>query len=306
MDSERLGRVGIVGAGGGFRGISIVGFLESFINHGLHKQWKYGFGVSVSAIILSAFSRAKKTEDYPLILKKVIDQFSEIEKFGPDCVFDFSKIGIVRHAFDESLMDNSHIFRLLEGMDPKECLGSPLRFEFAVQSKKFGRKRVFSNNMKIFADTPELFRTAVGASACLPPFFGPVQFAMGSEGDVFSDGFSIYMDGAIKTCDTIFVLFPYPQRYSAPQPLRFRWLSNFVINYEIQLRETDRQILNCAISHAKLNGGPRIIPVYADNAPPSLGTLRFSKPDAGHEGDLTLGRRAALATMDRQLRKLGI
>lgn len=306
MQLNDLGRVGIVGGGGGLRGISIVGFLRAMIDRGIHEKVKYAFGVSVSALVLCPFSKARKSEDWPDIWEDLWKRFEIIGRRGPEAIFDFSFRRLVTGA--ESLVDNSRLFDLLKDLDPKECVSSPLRFEASVQSRRYGRKIILVNHAPLFKRNPEFFRKVPVASAALTPFFAPVHLPFNGEDDSLSDGISIFMGSAVKQCDTIFVLLPYPRRhvfrptekYGRLSPMHIPIVRNFVEGYEIQHQEADSQVLGCAISHAKANGYPRIITVHADTCPASVGPLDFQK------NDYPLAAKAAEALMAGKLRSLGL
>ena len=281
---EQLGRVGVVGASGGFRGASIVGFLEGLTERGAVIE--YAYGVSVSALVLAGFAEAHSPEKYPRALSRIIQRFREVEERGSEEVFNFNPLNLAGHLLGDSLMGNSSLYELLFGLDIESCLNSPMRFDFGVQSEQKGENIIFSNRSSIFELNSELFRRAVVASASLTPFFAPVEIG----GDSCTDGISISLDGATKHCDTVFVFFP--------------WFRHFVINYEIQIRKTDARILECALSHAQIRGHPKIYRVFADDSPLSLGTLSFKKKSRNYEGDLTVARLGAKSLIERKLRSI--
>lgn len=304
MKLKDLGRVGIVGGGGGLRGISTVGFLRALIERGVHRQVNYLFGVSVSALVLSAFSKARDPEDWQDIWESVRTRFNIIEKRGAGAVFDFSFRRLVTGA--ESMVDNSRLSDLLKDLDPKECVTSPMHFEAAVLSRHYGRKIILSNHSNIFKKKPILFPKLPEGSSALTPFFAPVRLPINGEEDMLSDGISIFMGSAVKRCDTIFALFPYPKQYVARpveqygrlSPMHIPIVRNFVESYEIQHKVEDDLVLGCAVSHAKISGRPRIIPVYADTCPVSVGPLDFAK------GDYPVACKMAEELMSRKLHTL--
>lgn len=295
---EQLGRVGVVGASGGFRGASIVGFLEGLTECGVVIE--YAYGVSVSALVLAGFAEAHSPDEYPKAIKRIIHRFKEIEERGSEEVFNFNPLNLAGHLLGDSLMGNSSLYELLFGLDIQSCLTSPMRFDFGVQSEQRGENIIFSNRSSIFELNPELFRRAVVASASLTPFFAPVEIG----GDSCTDGISISLDGATKYCDTVFVLFPYPRKHQMDNDGFPPWFRHFVINYEIQIRKTDARILECALSHAQIRGRPKIYRVFADNSPLSLGTLSFKKKSRNYEGDLTVARLGAKSLIERKLRSI--
>lgn len=302
--SRKRGRIGVVAAAGGFRGISTVGFLEEMFSQGLNDDLNYYYGVSVSSLIGAALAEAKDASELPKALAGVRARFENIERKGPGQVFNFG-VGTFFHSLSpksEGLLPTENIKALFRGINPKKCVSSPLLFEFGAQSERLGGKKIFSNRDQRFRDNPELLTKALLGAVALQPLFPPVEIF----GDKISDGLSIYMHGAVKRCDTIFALFPYPRKYEPTPHATYghllhaampTWLWNFVSQYEIQVREANKQVLQCAMTHAKLTGAPRIIPVYADGSPKSLDTASFHGASGQKCGDLTSARLAARKVM---------
>lgn len=306
--SRKRGRIGVVAAAGGFRGISTVGFLEEMFSRGLNENLNYYYGVSVSSLIGAALAEAKDASELPKALSEVRGRFESIEAHGPGQVFNFG-VGTFFHSLSpksEGLLSSENIKTLFRGINPKKCVSSPLLFEFGAQSERLGGKKIFSNRDPRFRENPALLPVALLGSASLLPLFPPVEIF----GDKISDGLSIYMHGAVKRCDTIFVLFPYPRKYEPTPHATYghlvhaampTWLWNFISQYEIQVREANKQVLQCAMTHSRLTKGPRIIPVYADGSPKTLDTAGFHGPSGHAPGDMTLARLAARKVMAETL-----
>lgn len=209
-----LGRVGVVGAGGGFKGACIPGFLRPLIRRGV--QIDYLASVSVSTLMFARLSEARKQSDLASILDHVNSRWDWIEEGGPKVVFPFSAGGLwdgIRHC--HFLKNHDPLFRLVENFRPEKSVVSPIQFEFFARDVENKEYTTFSNRDQLFKDSPELMRRAVVASACLWPAFSPIDVGPKKYGD----GGFITLDGAVRFgCDTIFVLFPYPETYQAPKP----------------------------------------------------------------------------------------
>jgi hypothetical protein len=300
-----FGKVGLVLAGGGYRGVNHIGFLEALAERGVHKNLVYFYGVSVSAIQGFVLSQARKPGEFPKILKKIKKHFLGIEKEGPGAIFNFGIVTFFKalSGDGDGILQSDCLLELFEEVDVQRSLDSYFTFEFGVQSRRTGRKRIISNKSPDFRHDMQALVRAVIGSASLPPIFGPVDVL----DDKFSDGFSIYMGGAVKRCDTIFVLFPYPAKYipssrqerSLGLPISIpNWYWNFVDQYEIQVREANFEILSCALNNAKRDSGPRIISVFADDSPETLQTSYFRTKTNGGSGDITSALTSSFRTME--------
>lgn len=210
---DALGKVGIVGAGGGFKGACIPGFLGPLIKRGVPID--YLASVSVSTLMFARLSEAQKQSDLSSILDHINATWKWIEESGPRVVFPFSAGGLwdgIRHC--HFLKDHKPLFKLVEDFRPEKSIISPIRFEFFAREIESKEYTTFSNRDHLFRGNPELMKRAVVASACLWPAFPPID--VGSK--KYEDGGFITLDGAVRFgCDTVFVLFPYPKTYQAPR-----------------------------------------------------------------------------------------
>lgn len=208
---ETLGKVGIIGGGGGLRGAVIPGFLEPLIRRKIPIH--YLSAVSVSSLMFAKLAEAQSPEDFPFLLKHIIKGWEEVEEKGPKSVFDFSRKNIRLWKSHAIFKDNSPLWKLTEDIDCVKVVNSPIRFDVAVFDDETKEHKIFSNHDENLRQNPQLLRNIVIASASLRPLFRPTQV-----GDRFYyDGGYIDLGGALEFgCETIFVLFPYPRLYRKP------------------------------------------------------------------------------------------
>lgn len=208
-------KIGIVAEGGGLRGGSQPGHLQALFEAGIYPI--YLFGVSVGALNLAPLSQAHEPSDFLQILKKgILPVWEKIDKVGPEYVFPYS-IGksLARLWSGRSLLPHKTLYRLLEDFEPQKSISSPVEFEFAVLRESDKSYQVFSNHDKIFRANPDLLIDAIVSSACPVPIFDAVEIG----GEYFDDGgFAAASRAAERGCDTIFILYPWPERYLKPTP----------------------------------------------------------------------------------------
>ncbi len=253
---EVFGRVGIVGAGGGFRGTTIPPLVEAILERGI--KIDYLGGVSVSALVLAKLSEAGKQEDLRPLLNHVYEIWRSIEIVGPQAVFPPPHKWHIWNK--QSFADSDPLFRLLQNFDPKKSVASPIRFDVFVKDDETKQHLTLSNRDQVFVQNPEFLRSAVVASASIRPFFPPVEVA----GRFYYDGGFITLRGAIDHgCDTIFVLFPYTKEYSKPAASRdwfekhFPSVSDSVANHSVDVRLLDVRALEDADRHNEKVGYKR-------------------------------------------------
>lgn len=241
-----LGRVGIVGSGGGFRGVAIVGFLEVLLKKLTEGNIPvvYLAGVSVSALNLCRLSEAKKQGDLLFLLDDLIAIWNYVEKNGPKSVFNIKWRKVLNNS---SLLPSEPLFRLLRDFDPSKSILSPITFDCFVFDDENQEHKTLSNRDPLFINNPGLFKKAVAASASLSPYFPTIQIDNRS----YSDGGYIDLSRAMTLgCNTIFVLFPYPKVYIAPNlaiiafiEKHFPWMLTLIRAVAALLRERDSDSL---------------------------------------------------------------
>ncbi|MEK9179910.1 MAG: patatin-like phospholipase family protein [Patescibacteria group bacterium] len=241
--AEFFGKIGIVASGGGFRGVAVLGFLIPLLH--LLARYKlmvrYYGAVSVSAFMLARSSEAHKPEDYEPLLDYMTASWKAVEKKGPASVFDFSYKKL--HFWNSgSILDNDPLVELAKHFDPVKSVNSPARLDLFVFDSDTKEHTAISNRDPSVIANPSLLKDAVVASASLVPIFSETK--VGAR--FYYDGGFISLRGAVEAgCDTIFVLFPYPQRYRNPPTKNdflnkhFPWLEKAASVSAATLRDRD-------------------------------------------------------------------
>lgn len=245
-DPQILGKVGIVAVGGGFRGACLPGFFPPLIEHRV--PIRYLAGVSIGSLVLSAFSGLSRPDAFDEMeagLKRVVARFDYIDTVGPKAVFDFKQWKIWN---SEALIpDDNALFWLLKDFDPVKSLNSPVRFDVSVFNEQTQTQEVISNHDPRFRGTrplftPEDWRKFIVASARIGPFLKSIKIG----GDRYYDGGYASLSGALKYgCDTVFVLYPYPETYFRPQTSN-SWIERMIAEHfpvVIKLRDQCAAIL---------------------------------------------------------------
>lgn len=258
---EKLGKIGIVMSGCGLRSVIYLGHLRSLVKHGLAKNIFYFFGVSGSALTLSAPSMARSPEEFPVMLARAEKEWMRIARGGPKTIFNFPdswwKVLFSKYIHFknvEGLLDNAVLYDLLRDYDPELTVQSPIRFDIRVFNHISGKYEIISNCDPRFrrecGGDPEMLRHFIVASACLDFFFPPVHI-----GDsYYSDGDSVDILPAIKYgCDTIFVFSGHEKAYKASEGGAYAKIKNrapvvirSILNKYNSLRQQDEHALQKA------------------------------------------------------------
>lgn len=347
---EALGNVGIILAGGGLRGYMQPVAMRVIIERGT--RITYIGGVSVGALNGSALAMAQSQEELLPRLDEEDVIWNYIETHGREVVFPFSTGNVLRHIIHtRSWLPNKTLFALLKNFHPRKAFSSPITFDFKVLNNTTMLHETFSNRDLRLQEDPLLDgydpRTllakkeheipfvvrGLAASASLKPIFSPIKIW----NDYYSDGGSIegLIGRAIAAgCDTIFVLFPYPQTYFEPQHQDdwiyrlLPWLKDFIVSYAAELRGRDQDELDKVRTHNLLvhkdariahleetKGGPvgrwksrlanflrkvkqvRIVPAYGE-PPPTFDLKSFAA------GDFAIMRQRTIAEVNRRMDRL--
>lgn len=248
---EVFGRVGIVASGGGLRGVAIPGFLEPLLElFAKYDMMPVYFGsVSVSALIFARLSEAKNPTELLAKLEGVKATWDYIGEKGPEVVFPFSW-KTPAHAWNShELLGNETLFNLLEDFDFQKSIQSPIRFEFTVLDDQTKKRATISNKDPRFRRVPKNLTRGAVCSASFCPIFHRLEIEEGSK-QFYRDGGSIDLMSAVRYgCNTIFVLFPYPEEHRTPKPLEgflgrhLPLIEDFAVCYAAELRTRDEEEL---------------------------------------------------------------
>lgn len=269
-------RVAIVGAGGGYRGVAEIGFLEVIIPFLMKMRVSvedlFLFGVSVSALNFSALATAKTIEELPEKLKELAKKWKLVQTRGPKAVFNIK----LRKVWNSSsLLSSKPLFELLVDFNAREAVDSPITFGCFVRNDDTKEHTLLQNHDPYFREHPWEFLKAPIASASLSPYFPRVRIGQYN----YCDGGYIDLGAAIAAgCKIIFVLFPYPKNYSEPiaSPFvqkHFPVILNLISDAAAVLREKDRDALLFAYAENWRS-------ILASNAINEAITIIEEQPDA--------------------------
>ena len=219
---KRLGKIGFVGAGGGYKGAISVGILKALCEAGI--QPEYAFAASVNVLNFA--------ELFTGGIDAVIKTWKMIEKKGDGILF--SIFDIPRRIVKPAIYDNDGVKKLISNINVQALIESPILLEFPVINESKGREtEIISNHDERFLNNPELLGRYMLASVSVPGFLFPIQI----DTDWYSDGQYISLESAIRAkCDTIFVLLnDYSDDVEARNPGAERWWIRFVNNYNMTL-----------------------------------------------------------------------
>ena len=194
-----LGGVGIVGSGGGFKGVYSMGFIEALYLKGIVPI--FGEGVSINALMLAKLVASNWNV---LEVKKI---WLKVQEMGPSYIFDKGILEMSLNLFRtrSSLSSNRKIVNLLlNNIDFQAIADSPIHFQAVTYNKTRRRQVIFSNKDAKVQQDPKLMATAILASLS-PPLLLPPIFM---NGEWYSDGKMFRLGNAVRArCDTIFILF---------------------------------------------------------------------------------------------------
>lgn len=240
-------KVAIVGAGGGYRGVAEVGFLEEIIPFLVEMKIKpqdlFLFGVSVSALNFSALAVAKTIEELPERLNELAIKWKLIQSQGPKAIFDIK----LRKAWNsQSLLSSEPLFNLLSDFNAEAAVNSPITFGCFVRNDDTKKYEVLTNHDPYFKKHKLEFTKAPVASASLSPYFPRVRIGRYN----YCDGGYITLAPSVKAgCKIIFVLFPYPEKQHI-NPLvssfiqkHFSLILNLISDAAAVLRDKDKDAL---------------------------------------------------------------
>lgn len=245
-------KVAIVGAGGGYRGIAEIGFLNEIIplliEMKISAEDLFLFGVSVSALNFSILATAQEIKELPSKFKELSKQWKLIQAKGPKAVFDVK----IRKAWNSSsLLSSDPLFKLLDGFRAEEAVKSPITFGCFVRNDDTKEYEILRNHDPYFKKHPLEFLKVPIASASLPPYFPRIRIGQYN----YCDGGYITLAPAIEAgCKIIFVLFPYPEKYNDPiiSPFIQKHLAlilNIISDAAAVLRDKDHDALVSAYEY---------------------------------------------------------
>lgn len=187
-------RVGLVLAGGGFKGAYQLGFLLAL------KEKGFSFDV-VCGISVGALNGALVAQDD---ISRLNELWLEIERLGPHAIFSYWPF--YKMPFKRSLCSSEPLRRLLNKyIDADKIKSSSTKFYYGAVCLEDARLRYFDNAYDRVVD-------GLLASAALPPFFEPVMI----EGKHYVDGgvvCNVPIRKAIEEgCDQIFVALTSPEQ----------------------------------------------------------------------------------------------
>ncbi len=227
---KRLGKIGFVGAGGAYKGALSVGMLKALSEAGIAPE--YMFAVSVNVLNFAEFITSG--------IDSIIKTWKLIEKKGDGILF--SNLDIPRRFLKPSIFNNDGVKNLVNNLNMRKLIESPIPMEFPVINETNGYKtEIISNHDPKFQNNPELLARYMLASVSVPGFLYPIKI----DNDWYSDGQYISLESAIKAgCDTIFVMLnDYITENKIINPDVERWWIRFVNNYNITLsRDTEKHI----------------------------------------------------------------
>lgn len=188
-----FGKVGIIFSGGGFTGAFSVGFIKAIMEKGIRPE-------IIQGVSIGALNAAVVLESGQEKLEKM---WLEIEKKRARTIFDWSDIpgNIARKRI--SLYSNKGIVQLLNMIDMKKVLASPIEFQIVTCNEKEEEMRIFSTKEKDLQNNPELLKNVILASTALQGFLPPVII----DGEAYIDNLVFSIQPLIDAkCETIFVL----------------------------------------------------------------------------------------------------
>lgn len=216
---KRLGKVGFVGAGGGYKGAISVGILKALNEAGI--QPSYAFAVSVNVLNFAELLTNG--------IDSVIKTWKLLEKKGDSTLFASSDVPF--RLRKPSLFNNDGVKALINNLNAQTLINSPVPMEFPIINETKGcETEIISNHDERFRNNPELLKRYMLAAVSVPGFLFPIQI----DNDWYSDGQYISLKSAIKAgCDTIFVIL---NDYNETRnPWAERWWIRFVNNYNLTL-----------------------------------------------------------------------
>ncbi len=202
----RLGKIAIIGAGGGFTGAYSAGMLKAFDEKGIKPD--YVQAVSVNALNLAEVVSAGSVAG-------MLKTWAYIESQGQNILFDRSEIKwrvIKRNSFFSERGLRELIWGkksadgkcIVKGLDVQGLVSSNIVFEFPMHDETHGFEyTMIRANEKQYRENPELLRPPIQAAASMAGFLPPVKC-----GEAWcSDGLYYDLERAIAAgCDTIFIL----------------------------------------------------------------------------------------------------
>lgn len=192
---RKLGKVGIVGAGGGCKGAISVGILKAIYEAGIVPVYLHG--VSVNALNFAELVASGGTDS-------LVRSWLMLEKKGYNYLFNRNDIYYRLLAKANSFLKNDGTLRLVNSVNTAALIASPIHLEFPVHNElPYLKQEIYSNHDQQFKNNPELIKQYILAATCMQGFLQPIK--TGEEW--FSDGLYFTLEPAIAFgCDTIFVL----------------------------------------------------------------------------------------------------
>ena len=216
---KRLGKIGFVGAGGGYKGAISVGILKALYEAGIEPS--YAFAASVN--VLNFAELITKGID------NVIKTWKALEKKGDSTLFAASDVPL--RLWKPAIFDNNGVKQLVSNIDIRALTAATIPMEFPVVNETQGREtEIISNHDERFQNNPELLGRYMLASVSVPGLLFPIQIG----NDWYSDGQYISLQSAIRAgCDTIFVLLN--DYHGIKNTEKDRWYIRFIDNYNMTL-----------------------------------------------------------------------
>lgn len=214
---RRLGKVGLVGSGGGCNGAISVGMLECLYEKEIIPAFSHNVSVNAlnyAACLSSGIEKLKKT-------------WGELQHKGQNAIFNRRDIPF--RIWENSIFSNKGLQVIINSLDAKAIVNSPVEFQFPVHNETRGNVyQIISNHDPIFKDNPELIKRFLLAAISLPGFLEPIEI----NGEWYSDGLYLSLEEAIQFgCDTIFVLINEQPPLANPE--KAKWYSRMGNGYNI-------------------------------------------------------------------------
>lgn len=219
---KRLGKVGFVGAGGGYKGAISVGILKALYEAGIEPA--YAFAVSVNVLNFAELFTAG--------VDNLVKTWKTLEKKGDSTLFASSDVPL--RLWKPALFNNDGVKELVNNINVQTLIESPIPMDFPIINETKGREtEIISNHDERFRNDPVLLQRYMLAAVSVPGFLFPIQI----DTDWYSDGQYISLESAIHAeCDTIFVILnDHNANNETRNPGGERWWIRFVNNYNMTL-----------------------------------------------------------------------
>ena len=187
-----LGRVGVVLPGGGCKCAFQAGALRFLVENKIAPE-------KVQGVSGGALNAAKFVENGVDSLEQV---WRDVERIGPKAVFTGNMTWNIVN-FKPALYTDDGLLRLVNQLDMRKIVSSPIKFEVVVWNELTELQEVFYNgdfNQDIFSQ--ERFRRIIKASSSMPGFFNPEKL---DEDHIYSDG-CVFSLKTFADLDSIFVI----------------------------------------------------------------------------------------------------